>query len=318
MTGKIFGLFLGAGFSKWAADLPVAAQLFDFEIEPWGPRERSKLEVIKSVKAAWDVTHPSGLAEQFIADVLNSGEKSRRAVLWYIVRRLSAPFIWEEFYPQKRRRHVFMIDENRKFGVRGLVKAQSFIQRFCSPLLGGIITTNYDLIVEYALGTKGFNYGVRNQPLLGRGPYPVSQWRNPVTLTGDVPLAKIHGSISWDENAFYTDGRRGLTGHALIVAPTPEKRPPESLGTVWDLAQQILERVTSLIVFGFAFNPYDVAALDLLKRAGSKVESVLLIDVEPRFERAKQLWPNVTITPCQPPPQGDVEIREWLISQRRG
>ena len=34
----MLALFLGAGFSKWAADLPVASQLFDFDIEPWWPR----------------------------------------------------------------------------------------------------------------------------------------------------------------------------------------------------------------------------------------------------------------------------------------
>src|SRR4030042_2752409 len=229
MSDRTFGLFLGAGFSKWAVNLPVATQLFDFDIQPWGPRESSKLDVIKLIKDAWDVVHPNGLTEQFIADTLNFNEKSKQAVLWYIVRRLSDPFIWTEFYPHKQRRHVFMIDEHRRFGVPGLKKAQNFIQQFNSPLLGGIITTNYDLIVEYALGTKGFNYGIRNQTLIGRGPYPVSQWRNPVTLKGDVPLAKIHGSISWDENYCYTDGRRGLTGHALIIAPTPEKQPPESI-----------------------------------------------------------------------------------------
>lgn len=34
----MLAMFLGAGFSNWAASLPVARQLFDFEIEPWGPR----------------------------------------------------------------------------------------------------------------------------------------------------------------------------------------------------------------------------------------------------------------------------------------
>jgi hypothetical protein len=314
MSDKTFGLFLGAGFSKWAVNLPVATQLFDFDIQPWGPRESSKLDVIKSIKGAWDVEHPNGLSEQFIADALDFDEKSKRAVLWYIVRRLSDPFIWTELYPQKQRRHVFMIDEHRRFGVPGIKKAQNFIQQFNGPLLGGIITTNYDLIVEYALGTKGFNYGIRNEILTGRGPYPLSQWRNPVTLKGDVSLAKIHGSISWDENCFYTDGRRGLTGNALIVAPTPEKDPPESLKAVWDLAERILHRINRLVVFGFAFNQYDVAVLNLLKHAGSNIESVLLVDVEPKIERVKRLWPNVTAKSCQPPIEEDMEIRKWFVS----
>jgi hypothetical protein len=217
MSDRTFAMFLGAGFSKWAANLPVASQLFDFDIETWGLRENKKLELVKSIKNNWDIHHPDGLAEQFIAEALNFPEKRKRAVLWYIVRRLSEPFIWKEFHSQKWRRHVLMIDEYRKFNVPGLVKTQNFIQRFYTPFLAGIITTNYDMIVEYALGTKIFNYGVRNQMLIGRGPYPVSQWRNPVTLKGDVFLAKIHGSISWDDHAYYTDGRRGLTGILLLV-----------------------------------------------------------------------------------------------------
>jgi len=43
----MLALFLGAGFLKWAADLPVASQLFDFNIEPWGLREYKKLEIVK-------------------------------------------------------------------------------------------------------------------------------------------------------------------------------------------------------------------------------------------------------------------------------
>ena len=51
----MLALFLGAGFSKWAADLPLTSQLFDFEIEPWGPREYKKLEIVKSLKHNWDL-----------------------------------------------------------------------------------------------------------------------------------------------------------------------------------------------------------------------------------------------------------------------
>ena len=311
----MWALFLGAGFSKWAAGLPVAIQLFDFDIEPWGPREARKLEIVKSLKQNWDIAHPDGLAEQFIADALNFKEKSRQAVLWYLTRRLSEPFIWKEFHAQRWRRHVLMIDEYRKFNVPGVVKAQSFLQRFCGPCLAGIITTNYDMIVEYVLSTKGFNYGIPDQTLTGRGPYPVSQWLNPVTLKGKMPLAKIHGSISWDENACYTDGRRGLTGNASIVAPTPEKQPPESLKFVWELAKRILERAKQLVVFGFAFNPYDEAVLNLLKDAGRNLQSVLLVDIEPKIELAQRLWPSATVILCQPPPEGTAEIRSWQTSR---
>jgi len=126
-----------------------------------------------------------------------------------------------------------------------------------------------------------------------------------------IPLAKIHGSISWDENAYYTDGRRGLTGHALIVAPTPEKQPSESLKSVWNLSKKILRKATEMIVFGFAFNPYDEAVLNLLKFEGKNLKSVPLVDIEPNTEAAHILWPNANIVSVKPPPDGNKEIQDW-------
>jgi len=308
----MLALFLGAGFSKWAANLPVAKELFDFDIEPFGVREYRKLERVKSLKNDWDVNHPDGLAEQFIADALNYGENARKAVLWYVTRRLSEPFIWKEYHAGRWRRHVLFIVEKRGFNSSEIKKAQSFILRFQDSELEGIVTTNYDMVVEYAFGTKRFNYGIPNQLLRGRGPYPVSQWAHPVILTGENPLAKIHGSISWDENGYYTDGRRGLTGNVLIMPPTPDKQIPESLKYVWELAEGILKRANRLLVFGFAFNPYDEAVFNLLQSAGKNLESVLLIDIEPKIDQTQRLWPNTEVISCRPPPEGRAEIEKWL------
>jgi hypothetical protein len=210
-----------------------------------------------------------------------------------------------------------MFDERRKFDIPGIKKAREFIHLFYGHL-AGIITPNYDTLVEYSLGAKEFNYGVPNQTLTGRGPYPVSSWRNPITLKGKIPLAKIHGSISWDENAYYTNGRRGLTGHALIMAPTPEKKVPESLRSVWTLAGRILRSADYLVTFGFAFNPYDEAVLELLRNYGAHLKSVLLINPSSKTEEAKKLWPGSVITSCQPPPQGNKEINNWIIKAVAG
>ena len=189
-------LFLGAGFSKWAAGLPLANQLFDFEIEPFGIREIKKLNIIRQMKKDWDVENTNGMSEQFIAYAISESQITRTFLLWYITRRLSDPYIWKEWHAGRWRRHVLMIDENRKNGSPGVIRARKFILQLI-PHLKGIITTNYDLIVEYALGTKYFNYGLSGEVLSGRGSYPISQWQNPVILNGSIPLAKLHGSISW-------------------------------------------------------------------------------------------------------------------------
>ena len=303
------GVLLGAGFSCWAARLPVARELFDFAIDPFGPREASRLARVMALRQRWDDAHPSGESEQFIAETLQMADRNRKDLLWYVARRLSEPFIWVEFHAQRWRRHVFMIDENR-----APKPGADLIRSMASPSCCGIVTTNYDMIVEYALTTKGFNYGTPGEHLVGRGPFPVSQWRNPVVLRGRTPLAKMHGSISWDYGAHYTDGRRALTGEALIVAPTPEKQPPGELRTVWALAERILRRAERLLVFGFAFNPYDLAVLKLLGDAGGNLRDVLLVDTSPPVERAARLWPWADVRATPPPPEGADTITDWLAA----
>ena len=312
----MLALLLGAGFSKWAADLPLGSQLFDFAIEPSGVRERRRLERLIGLKDEWDARNPAGLAEQFIADVLLSQDvRSRKDVLWYVVRRLSEPYIWQEWHSGRPRRHVLMIDENRKWDRPGVRAAARFITR-CGLQLAGIITLNYDLLVEYALGSQGFNYGIVGEVLQGRGPYPVSQWRSPVTLRGDLPVAKLHGSISWDADGRYTDGRRGLSGKALIVAPTPEKQPPTELGDQWELSSAILGRTSRMIVFGFAFNEYDQAVLTHLAEEGKNLVDVAIVDVCPRGDAAARVWPGARVRSCQPPPGGSDDLRAWLTETK--
>lgn len=68
-----------------------------------------------------------------------------------------------------------MIDESRKYNIFGVIQAQNFLKKYLNTSLIGIITTNYDILIEYALRTKGFNYGNPNQILTDRGSYPISQ-----------------------------------------------------------------------------------------------------------------------------------------------
>jgi hypothetical protein len=292
--------------------LPLAKELFDFRIEPFGVRETGWLERARHLKSLWDQEHSGDPAEAFIAYALERDATTRRLVLWYVVRRLSDPYIWKEWHAWKWRRHVLMIDENRKVTRPGVAQVRGFLIGVMGPQLAGVVTTNYDLLVEYALGTGGFNYGSPGERLQGRGPYPVSQWRNPVTLTGRMPLAKVHGSISWDARGRYTDGRRGLTGDALIVAPTPHKLPPGSLQGQWELAGDILRRSSRLLVFGFAFNRYDSAFLELLQTEGRRLKDVVLVDIAPNEKAARRIWNGATVKSLRPPPEGGEELRRWV------
>jgi hypothetical protein len=306
-------LILGAGFSKWAAGLPLARELFDFEIEPHGVREEKKLAKVKALKDSWDTEHPGEPAEAFIEFAMRQSTQIAELVTWYIVRRLSDPYIWYEWHSGKNRRHVLMIDENRKWERRGVKEAKSFLVDLLGPHLDGIITTNYDLLIEYALGTKDFNYGEPGEVLKGRGAYPVSTYRNPVTLRGVLSLAKVHGSISWDKDNRYTDGRRGLSGNALIVAPVHGKELQLALTQQWQLAASLIQEATRLIVFGFAFNPYDDELLDFLSSNGPKLKDVLIIDIKPNLDAATRLWPTANIETLLPLPESGFQLREWLM-----
>jgi hypothetical protein len=138
----MIALFLGAGFSKWAAGLPLASELFDFNIELWGPRGSHYLNDIRELKGVWDSSHPDGRAEHFVADTLHSNKRVGSLVQRYIVRRLSERFIWKEWHARKWRRHSLMINENRRFRLPEIEKAQEFLLRYYSPALAGIITTD--------------------------------------------------------------------------------------------------------------------------------------------------------------------------------
>lgn len=226
-------LVAGAGLSKWAADLPLVHQLFDFGFQPFGVRESNRLDRVRAFKDAWDVAHPKGHTEEFIADVLGRGGPSSTDIVWYIARRLADPYIWQEWHTGRTRRHVLSIDENRKNARPGVGTIRAFVERLTSSGLSAVLTTNYDMLFEYALGTRRFNYGAVGERLSGRGPYPLSTYLHPVDLRGRLSLLKLHGSLSWRADGRFTDGRGALTGNALIVPPVHEKSMPPLLRDIW-------------------------------------------------------------------------------------
>lgn len=154
----MLSLLFGAGFSNWSANIPVAEDLFDYNIFIDGQREEDKIEQVRNLKKLWDKGHPDGNVENFLQYSLSLNQKDQELLIWYIVRRLTDPFIWRDEWG----RHVLMIDEYRRFRIEGVAKASAFIEKCTDLSISGIITTNYDMLIEYSLGTKGFNYGITN------------------------------------------------------------------------------------------------------------------------------------------------------------
>jgi hypothetical protein len=212
-----------------------------------------------------------------------------------------------------------MIDDKRARAHDGVIRAQRFLTHFIGARSAGLVTCNYDLLVEYALGSRLFNYGLVPEELSGRGSNPIffSQG-TPIILRGPVTLAKVHGSLSWHQDFRYTDGRCGLNGQALIVPPRPGKVMPPQLERDWNTARSILAKATHLVVFGFAFNAYDEQLLGLLSSGGSRLQRVLLIDVAPPVAAAQATWPQAEILTSTPSPEKPIEDESFFDAFRDG
>jgi hypothetical protein len=68
----------------------------------------------------------------------------------------------------------------------------------------------------------------------------------------------------------------------------------------------------ALIVFGFAFNPYDEEFLDHLTIYGKNLKSVVLVNKTENAAHAARIWPAASIKCVLPPPDGYAELRSWI------
>ncbi|MDH5647872.1 MAG: hypothetical protein OEZ01_17810 [Candidatus Heimdallarchaeota archaeon] len=307
----MIALFLGAGFSKWASRLPIASQLFDFKIFSTSKSDQRKLNLIQNDFKKWRADHPKSNIEEFISWCICKSSYRKSRVIWYISRRLSEPFMTKiqgSFSP-------LMFDEQAAKIHAGVIKAKKFLDIFKDRKLSGILSCNYDTLVECALGTTGFNYGKINEKLYGRGHNPSFPWQfSHCAATGNIMLAKLHGSLSWDNEKKHTSGKPGRSGNALIIAPTPEKKPPKELIDVWKTGERILKKTFYMVIFGFAFNPYDKALLDYLKKFGKKTTELLIIDPYPNNTAAEHIWPNANIVSINPVSGVYPGLKSWLDS----
>jgi hypothetical protein len=256
-------LFLGAGFSKWSCDLPLVADLFDF-----------------AVRVHSATMHPLDHPEIFVGYAQGHGLRFN-LVNWYITRRLTEPFI-----VASSRRYTWYINSYHARHHPGILKAGQFLEMLSCIGHVSMLTTNYDMVPEYALGTRGFNYGTVGEQI-GFTPYPHPR---PVYVTGDRSIAKLHGSISWDESKKFPDLRCGLTGKCLIVPPVTEKLPPKLLQKQWSLAKKNLAACDALLVFGFSFNESDKAIRKFVAKNLAPTANVVLIDVVDHRKRLLSIF----------------------------
>lgn len=279
-------LLAGAGFSKLTSNLPVISQLFDFAVSTDRKYEAKRLKWISDHFEFWRSLYPEKNIEEFIGEYGGS-TSNRQIVNWYVARRLVEPFIART----SSKRYSWYINSHFAKSDPGVARARHLIYSFIRNGGRGIITTNYDLIIEYALGTNGFNYGLKGEQI-GFSPYPISR---PVYVRGDLPLAKLHGSLSWNSDGKHPDCRHALKGDCLITPPVWEKEADRELEPQWALARKLIGRSSSLCVFGFCFNDNDLAIRELFYENRNRFKYVRIFDIIDHRDRFSYIFPDSQI-----------------------
>lgn len=130
---NMISLFLGAGFSKWAFELPLVSQLFDFNISYLTASEEKKLHRIKEDWSVWIQKNPGTTYENFVYWCINKSSHRRSRVVWYVNRRLTEPFVtrilggysaamFDEKVVKQNERIVFLRDLFNELEKAGLKK----------------------------------------------------------------------------------------------------------------------------------------------------------------------------------------------------
>jgi hypothetical protein len=283
-------LVLGAGFSKlWG--LPLAAEIMDFKaferrLFP-GAWQR---KLITRVRHLWEdsASQHKGVVDEFARSLHRSDEL--RDLVSFLALRLSS-----EHWRVGGARET-------KWGTGDHIRKQRQIPRQYSYLiraleninLAGIVTTNYDIVVEKLLGPGthgrlgGFNYGAAEETLVGRHAVSSKWCYGPVAVRGKVPLLKLHGSLNWalspqGEIIKYVDCRpsRGRRYRPLVLPPGATSEG-DALREMWDSARDVLTQSETWIFCGYSLPHYDEPVQELLaKSAEGRIARVLVLDTDP-------------------------------------
>jgi len=276
-------VFLGAGFSA-IAGVPLAGDLFD---EDPAVDRVTRRRLIDRVLVRWrdwrDKTN--GTPEEYLAYLQNNAGKDFFDVVWYVGLVIALRMGQVEYVgmnPTITRHNL-----NRTTGNHIHEAFWSLIFRRTKDVT--VITTNYDILPERGLRNQprprvprpGFQYGSGVETLEGGG-YPSYAHIQKITVSGAIPLLKLHGSISWSfrkgKLIRYHDCRPAIRGDAAIVAPVTEKSLPEYLIDTWKLAAIALSTSKIWIFVGYSLPEYDQLTRKLLRDNSSHRPIVHIFD----------------------------------------
>lgn len=276
-------LFLGAGFSS-IAGVPLARDLFNEDpIVDRVTRQRLIDRVLIRWKNWRDMNN--GAPEEYLAYLQNSSARNWSDAVWYVGLVIALKMGQVQYVGMK----PTIIKHNLDRTTAEPVYEAFWSAIFRRTMNVAVLTTNYDILAERGLRIQprprvprpGFHYGSGVEALAGGG-YPSYSHIQKITVSGSVPLLKLHGSISWSfrngQLIRYHDCRPAIRGDAAIVAPVAEKSLPEYLSDTWKLAASVLSSSETWIFIGYSLPEYDELIHKLLRNNSSHNPVVHIFD----------------------------------------
>jgi hypothetical protein len=255
-------IFLGAGFSA-VGGAPLASQLFDSQPVVDRITRQRLVERVLTQWNDWESRH-RGAPEEYLAFLQEKGGRGWRDALWYVGLIIALRMGRLEYVGMQPTITRHNIDRTTRIGPHE--DFWSTIFRRTEEV--GVITTNYDVLAERGLRHEprprvprpGFHYGGGLEYLEGGG-YPSYAHIQRISASGQVPLLKLHGSVSWsyrgEQLLHYHDCRPAIRGDAAIVAPVTAKVLPHYLRDLWEKAHSILAASSTWLVVGYSLPEYD-------------------------------------------------------------
>lgn len=297
---------LGAGFSRHAG-LPLAAELFDNSPAfVTGTHQQERLLKVKSSFDLWRSKHPTEHSEQFVGYVQRRERDLLPAVVEWIGCVLTTAHTPATPFAHPR----YQNDVSRPLGIQEYVEFWRILLR---QKLCGIISLNYDLIVERSLRTRrmprlrlpGVHYaGLPHvEKLEGKPAMSLRRQRlERAKINGKIPLAKMHGSLNWsirsDFIRCWIDARPAFRkgGDCAIVAPTKNKSIPPAFEPIWKGAAEILKSSRTILVCGYSFPVYDKEFHDFVRSNARSIKRVVIAspDSASALVRARPLFCNAS------------------------
>jgi hypothetical protein len=285
-------VIVGAGFS-YVAGLPLTKDLFDSDLFAASTGAARRHRTVEDEWRVWKAEHMESGPEQFLDTIYSQllGTIDWSSAVEYVAATLATPLRRDR--GAQNLRYAGRI--TRPVRVR---EHDAFWDCVLSGAsVGSVITTNYDILIERGLRHRpmkrysrpGVHYGGFARPQFLKGvaqPFSVANPDRVIELSGELPLYKLHGSLSWGteqgELKFYQDYRSAFRrgGNAQIVPPTVEKIAPAWLSDVWAGAREALSQATSWLVCGYSLPQYDVAITSLFSEAArlGNVQTIVIMD----------------------------------------